>query len=441
MIDLEAILTPIQGENPAGENLRYDPAYDAIQEARREDDQLDRGDWDREIKTADWQQVIALTEEALMRRTKDLQMAVWLLEALVKTDGFTGFNAGLDVINGLLEHFWEHLYPEIEDGDLDFRAGPLEFVNSKLWLSIKEIPLTDPKTGPGYSWLKWQESIQVGSDADARDGEKKKIREEMIADGKPTVEEFESAVLKSTKSFYAELNDRIDACKAAFSRFDKLLNDKFGKDAPRTADMQQALDECDRFIKKTLKQKRDADPDPEPAKDAAGDGDRAGPDRGADAAQSAEPAPAAPVPSGGQGRIALGKVTDDEPRETAVWTNALSVLKQQGLNRALDALFAAACSAASVRGRNRYRLLMAKVCLRANRPDLARPIAEELNTLIEELGLERWESPVWIAEVLGALYQCLIHNEGNDDDADRAESLFKKMCTIDPTKALMYRQS
>jgi predicted component of type VI protein secretion system len=57
LIDLDAILAPIEGENPAGENLRYSPTYDAIQEARREEDALDRGEWDREVKTADWEAV------------------------------------------------------------------------------------------------------------------------------------------------------------------------------------------------------------------------------------------------------------------------------------------------------------------------------------------------------------------------------------------------
>ena len=53
-LDIEAILLPIPGDNPAGESLRYDPVYDEIQEARRADDLLDRGDWQHEIKTSDW---------------------------------------------------------------------------------------------------------------------------------------------------------------------------------------------------------------------------------------------------------------------------------------------------------------------------------------------------------------------------------------------------
>ncbi|RPI79864.1 MAG: type VI secretion system protein TssA, partial [Desulfobacteraceae bacterium] len=70
-IDLNLILTPIPGETPAGVYLRYDPVYDAIAEARRADDDLNRGELQREIKTADWDKVIKLCLEALSQKTKD----------------------------------------------------------------------------------------------------------------------------------------------------------------------------------------------------------------------------------------------------------------------------------------------------------------------------------------------------------------------------------
>ena len=82
---------------------------------------------------------------------------------------------------------------------------------------------------------------------------------------------------------------------------------------------------------------------------------------------------------------------------------------------------------------------MAKLCLRAERPDLARPIAEELHALMEELHLDRWESPVWIAEVLNVLYQCLTNGEPSEEDITRAKALFQRLCTTDVTKAILYR--
>jgi type VI secretion system protein ImpA len=82
---------------------------------------------------------------------------------------------------------------------------------------------------------------------------------------------------------------------------------------------------------------------------------------------------------------------------------------------------------------------MAKLCLEAGRQDLARPLIEELNALIEELHLERWESPLWIAEVLDVLYQCLTRGEHSDEDLQKGQVLFQRLCTMDVTKAMGHK--
>ncbi|BBO67200.1 type VI secretion protein [Desulfosarcina alkanivorans] len=428
MIDLEKLLTPIEGENPAGENLRYTPTYDAIKEARREEDDLDRGEWDREVKTADWEAVRQIAIESLTEKTKDIQIAVWLIEALIKIEGFPGLESGLELLSGLMETFWDNVYPEIEDDDLDYRIGPLEFMNDKLWLAVKQVPLTDPEAVAGYAWIQWQEAVEVGTDESA------------MAEGKLGIEDFEKAASRSSKAFYADLNSQIEQCIVAFTRFDNMLDEKFGSEAPRTAEFKQALEDCQRFIAKQLKQKIELDPDPEPQDEAdAHEGDAGTAETAAEAPVSGSSANVVKAASV-QGQIVVGMISDIEPHEDAIWNSALTSLQNEGIKKALEILFAASCSVSSVRSRNRYRLLMAKLCLQANRTDLARPIAEELNTLLEELGLERWESPVWVADVLGALYRCLIQEEEGSDDHYRAEEIFKKMCTIDLTKALQHRR-
>src|SRR5271169_1503907 len=110
----EDLLNPIPGENPSGASLRYDPLYDKIKEARREDDDAPQGEWAHERKLADWKQVIKLAGDALATQSKDLQLAAWLTEAALRNEGFPGLLAGLKTLQGLVENFWETLYPEIE---------------------------------------------------------------------------------------------------------------------------------------------------------------------------------------------------------------------------------------------------------------------------------------------------------------------------------------
>ena len=434
-IDIEAILAPIPGDNPAGEDLRYSPVYDQIKEARRADDLLDQGDWQRDIKTSDWDAVITISVEALTRKTKDLQIAAWLTEALVHLEGFSGLAMGLKILTGFFRDCWDHVYPEIEEGDLDFRIGPIEFMNEKLWVTVKQISLSDKDATPGYSWLQWQESRQVGYEADTRnqygdvDDNKKRARDDSIAEGKITGEDFDTAVARSSKAYYESLAEGLTVCLEEFKRFDETVDERFGSDAPRLAELRKALTDCERVVMKISKEKKDMGPvgEPEPATEevAAAEGNEV---------EEVEDASIEDVLL-----FPADRVSDSGFLEKTIWEDALAKLKTSGIKKALRQLFSAFCSAPSVREKNRYQLLMAKLCLKAERPDLARPIAEKLNTLIEELQLERWESPVWIAEVLDTLYKCLTTGEPTDDDIGRARVLLQRLCTTDVTKAMSYK--
>jgi len=440
-INIEAILAPIPGDNPAGEDLRYSPAYDQIKEARRADDLLDRGDWQREIKTSDWDAVITTAVDALINKSKDLQIAAWLTEALVNTKGFSGLAIGLKLLAGFLSDYWEHVYPVIEDGDLDFRIGPIELMNEKLWLAVKQVPLTDKDATPGYSWLQWQESRQVGYEADIRnqygdvDENKKRARNASIAEGKITAEDFDAAVAHSSKAYYESLVEDLTVCLQEFKRFDDTVDKKFGSEAPRLAELREALEDCERVIMKIVKKKKDLDAieEPEPATEeaTAAEVNEVEEEEEEEEEEDASSEDVLPFPA--------DRILDSGSLEKAMWKDALAKLKASGIKKALGQLFSASCSAPSVREKNRYQLLMAKLCLKAERPDLARPIAEKLNILIEELQLERWESPVWIADVLDTLYKCLTTGEPTDEDIGRARALLQRLCTTDVTKAMSYR--
>ncbi len=451
-MDIDAVLAPIPGDNPSGENCRYTSLYDDIQEARRADDLLDQGDWQHEVKESDWNAVLSLSVDALISKTKDLQIAAWLLESLTVISGFEGVNLGLTIITEFINSFWDTLYPEIEDDDLDYRAGPLEFINDKLWLPIKEIPITDPSKTRGFSWMKWQESRTVGFEKDTLnqygdvDDIKKKARDEQIADGKLTGEEFDSAVKSSSKVYYEALFENISKCVDQFHTLDNIVDEKFGRDAPRLAELKTSLEDCFNLVNKFLKIKREEEPDKveeeqqkleECQEGTAIQYEESG---GAGVPPvnfvSSFPSQSAGVMPVNAGAYHVNRILGNAGIEEAVWQSALEKLGKEGIKPALEHLLGASCSAQSIREKTNFHLLMAKLCLKANRTDLARPIMEELNTLIEELQLDKWESPIWIAEVLGTLYKCLITEGSSDDDRYRAKEILTRLCTLDVTKAM-----
>ena len=115
----EGLLSPIPGQNPSGQDLRYDPVYDKIREARRAEEEYKVSDENAKrdvwtpavVKKADFVQDIKLGTEALSKRTKDLQIAAWLTEALLAQEKFAGLTQGLGLLRGMIENFWDTVNP------------------------------------------------------------------------------------------------------------------------------------------------------------------------------------------------------------------------------------------------------------------------------------------------------------------------------------------
>src|SRR5689334_280167 len=133
----EDLLDPISAEQPAGVDLRWTPEWDRIKQARRSDDALEGGKWaNKERKSANRPLVKELAESILRQQSKDLQIALWLMEANLKLHGFAGLRDSLRLTRELLARYWDNgLYPPIEDGPED-RAGPLQWLNDRLLDSI-----------------------------------------------------------------------------------------------------------------------------------------------------------------------------------------------------------------------------------------------------------------------------------------------------------------
>lgn len=253
------LLNPIAGPNPGGADLRYDPLYDRIKEARREDDDAPQGEWQYTRKVADWPQVIKLTSDAVATKSKDLQLAVWLAEAMLRREGFGGFRATLDAIRGLLDTFWDHLYPEAEDGDLELRAAPLEWMGTRLDLPVRFVPLNRA----GHNHIVYAEARAIGSEADAEgDSSKQEKRALAIEAGKPTIEDFEKSFADTPKAFYKQLAADLDGTLASLQTLDALGREKFADAAPGYRRLREALEEIQRAARQLLVRKLELDPDP-----------------------------------------------------------------------------------------------------------------------------------------------------------------------------------
>lgn len=261
------LLNPISADNPSGENLYYAPVYDKIKEARREEDDAPQGEWQRDRKVADWPLVIKLSSEALATKSKDLQLAAWLAEAMLRREGFAGFTASLALIRGLIDNFWDTLYPEIEDGDLELRATPVEWISTKFDDLIRQIPLVKG----GYSFLKYRESRAVGYEEDVGDDEAKaETRRNAIADGKLTAEDFDKALDSTSLDALEKLLADVDATVENLEGLGETCQARFGDYAPAFGRLAETIGEV-RGAVNTLYRKKGGGQSAEAVEEPAGE--------------------------------------------------------------------------------------------------------------------------------------------------------------------------
>jgi type VI secretion system protein ImpA len=233
-------------------DLRYDPLTDKIREARREDDDAPQGEWKSALKVADYPQVIKLAGEAIAKGSKDLQLAVWLVDAHARREGFAIVPAALQFLRSLVADFWDTLYPGIEDGDVEVRAAPLEWFGSKFEVVLRTLPITSS----GLSWIRYKESRAIGYEKDATSDEKRSLRQRLIdEEGKIPAEDFDAAVDATPKPYcenlHASLNDSLEALEA----LNDLCNEKFGEFAPSYVRLRTALEEVSRAVRSFIDKK------------------------------------------------------------------------------------------------------------------------------------------------------------------------------------------
>ena len=260
-IDVPALVSPISTDRPAGE---WAPDIHAlIEQARRSDDDLPQGEWKRETKVADWRGVIKIATDALTTRSKDIKTAAFLVEALVKQHGLAGLRDGLQLLRQLHEQFWDSLHPHIEDGDLDGRAAPIEWLNNKLPPSVKGVAITHSRGGAVYSLLQWEESRAVENLGRQNPEE----RDRAIAEGKIGGEQFDKAVLATPRAFYEELSVDLGAALDEWQALNRIIDERFGRNAPSLIEVRKCLEQWNDVVGPILKRRREAEPDPKPAQE------------------------------------------------------------------------------------------------------------------------------------------------------------------------------
>lgn len=245
ILNIDALLKPIEGNSRGGPYLLHkdDESYIALMEARQMDENPPEGALSSEIKVANWPKIVQIATKILATKSKDLEIAVWLIEALVKHQGFSGLCEGLHLLTKFLEVFWHDLHPGVEEGelDLDYRAAPLENLCEDLPFWIRSVPLSQDTEGENYDWWQWQ-AIQ--------EREMEGVVEDHV---------FDQAVASTPTDFYTVTRRNLSRCQDACERLSQILDEKFGAARFNLSDIIAALQDCYMIIDDVLQQRSTED--------------------------------------------------------------------------------------------------------------------------------------------------------------------------------------
>jgi type VI secretion system protein ImpA len=136
---IATLLAPVSDDLPCGEDLEYDAAFIALETASRSKAEQQFGDSVIPAVEPDWRAVAEQAHE-LLRRTKDVRVAILLLRACARLQGVSGFSMGLQLLNSLLDSYWDTIHPQL---DADDDNDPTMRVNALAPLSDADMAVRD----------------------------------------------------------------------------------------------------------------------------------------------------------------------------------------------------------------------------------------------------------------------------------------------------------
>jgi type VI secretion system protein ImpA len=282
VFEIEALLEPIPGDNPAGIDLRTDSSpsspYYAIKDARSQARAAERQmmvDGDEAGVQVDWRPVISNGKKALTEKSKDLEVVAYMIEALARLNGFAGLRDGFRLTRELLERYWDNLYPLPDEEGLDTRVAPLTGLNGDeaegaLITPITKIPLTEGSSCGPYACYHYQQASTVAQIADPE------AREKRIEQGAVSLDKINQAVAETPASFFANLAEDLTQCQEEYAKLGTVLEEKCGGKAPPASNIRSALDTCKEALNFVARDKLATAAPPEEAGAEAAEGAPAG---------------------------------------------------------------------------------------------------------------------------------------------------------------------
>jgi type VI secretion system protein ImpA len=209
--DIESLFSEVSAESPCGEDISYDQDYLALERLLQPKGGGVIGE-EEAAEEPNWSEVADKSYE-LLRRSKDLRAVMYFTVALLKLEGFAGLRDGLYLLRGLLERFWDNMYPQLDPED---NNDPLERINILSALSPGTVSEQDP--------MKFKQRAMEVPLCDSRQMGRFSFRDIQIAKGVVTVPEEQRAQVPEMSVIDAAFRDsEIEKLQSSFEAIESAI--------------------------------------------------------------------------------------------------------------------------------------------------------------------------------------------------------------------------
>lgn len=246
--DLAALLAPVPGDAPVGADLRADSSpqslYFRLRDARAEARAAERAMDSDDTMTAlppQWRTIRDLGMEAIAGRSKDLEIAAWLTEALLRCDGLAGFTAGARLMNGLVEGFWDDLFPLPDEEGMATRVAPVAGLNGQsgegtLSQPLRKLVLFHRPDGAPLQLWQFEQSSDLAAIVDPE------RRQQRIGAGVVPFDTVENEARAAGAANFTALREEANRAAAVWQELSQALDSRAGADAPPTSRVREVLE-------------------------------------------------------------------------------------------------------------------------------------------------------------------------------------------------------
>lgn len=254
-MDINTLLAPISDSQPTGADARVEPEitqnYYSLKDARTSARAAERSNIfdNTNSEIPEWLTIINQAPQVLCEQTKDLEICCWYTEALIRKEGFSGLKIGFKLIRGLIEGFWEELYPLPDEDGLETRVAPLTGLNGSgaegvLISPIRNVNLTDSNGHDSYSLWQYQQALEIQKIHDEGD------RQSRIDAAGFSLTDIQHSVSDTNDDFFIALVDDLNSCIEDYKAISDLLDQHCGLDiSPPSRNIINVLEECVAAIK------------------------------------------------------------------------------------------------------------------------------------------------------------------------------------------------